>query len=78
LTFALLRQWFLPIAKRYPLKATKTRTGAVVYTTLGAVVPLKDIRTQLPQALTTHRFGLTPHAAPSSFEAESQRSIRPT
>jgi len=54
-----LREWFLPNAKTYPLKATKTRTGANLYTTVGAIVPLRDVKSAVPAALTTHRFALT-------------------
>lgn len=54
-----VRDWFLPNAKTYPLKATKTRTGAVLYTTVGAIVPLRDVKAAVPHALTTHRFALT-------------------
>jgi hypothetical protein len=50
-----LREWFLPRAKGYPLKTTKTRTGAHLYTTVGAVVPLREVREQVPQAVRVHR-----------------------
>lgn len=36
-----VREWFLSRAKEFPLKSTKTRTGAVLYTTVGAIVPVK-------------------------------------
>ncbi len=39
-----VREWFLPRAKDYPLKSTRTKTGAVAYTTVGAIVPRKDLR----------------------------------
>lgn len=54
-----VRDWFMPNAKNYPLKATKTRTGAVLYTTVGAIVPLRDVKEAVPQALKTHRFALS-------------------
>lgn len=38
-----LREWFLPRARRYPLRHTRTRTGAAHYTTVGAVVPVKEV-----------------------------------
>ena len=38
-----LREWFLPRAKDYPLKHTRTRTGKVLYTAVGAVVPIKEV-----------------------------------
>jgi hypothetical protein len=37
------RAWFLEHAARYPLKHTRTRTGALQYTTVGAVVPVADM-----------------------------------
>jgi len=54
-----VRDWFMPNAKAYPLKSTKTRTGANLYTTVGAIVPLRDVKEAVPHALTTHRFSLT-------------------
>ncbi|MBL8921087.1 MAG: hypothetical protein JNJ54_19650 [Myxococcaceae bacterium] len=54
-----VRDWFVPRTKDYPLKATKTRTGAVLYTTVGAIVPLGDVKAAVPQALTVHRFALS-------------------
>lgn len=50
-----VRDWFLPRAKEYPLKTTRTRTGAVLYTTVGAIVPLRDVKAQVPGALTVHK-----------------------
>lgn len=44
------REWFLPRAKQYPLRHTKTRTGAIHYTTVGALVPVSDVLTQVPGA----------------------------
>jgi hypothetical protein len=38
-----VRAWFLPRAKQYPLKSTKTRTGHLVYTTVGAIVPVREV-----------------------------------
>lgn len=37
------RAWFLEHAAQYPLKHTRTRTGALQYTTVGAVVPAADL-----------------------------------
>lgn len=39
-----VREWFLPRAKDYALKHTFTQTGAIKYTTVGAVVPCRDVR----------------------------------
>ena len=38
-----LREWFLPRARQYPLRHTRTRTGTAHYTTVGAVVPVKEV-----------------------------------
>ncbi|HEY1088154.1 MAG TPA: hypothetical protein VGE37_10685 [Archangium sp.] len=50
-----VREWFVPRAKEYPLKTTKTRTGAVLYTTVGAAVPVKDVAKNVPGAVRVHR-----------------------
>jgi hypothetical protein len=39
-----VREWFLPRAKAYELKHTFTQTGAIKYTTVGAIVPCRDVR----------------------------------
>ena len=54
-----LRDWFIPKTKEYPLKSTRTKTGAALYTTVGAIVPLRDVKAGVPTALTVHRFSLT-------------------
>lgn len=46
-----VREWFVPRAKQYKLKTTKTRTGAILYTTVGAIVPIRDVRAAVPQAV---------------------------
>ena len=38
------REWFLERAKSFPVKHTKTRTGRNTYTTLGAVVPIREVQ----------------------------------
>ncbi|WP_233595886.1 MULTISPECIES: hypothetical protein [Corallococcus] len=38
-----VREWFLPRAKEYALKHAFTQTGAIRYTTVGAVVPVRDV-----------------------------------
>ena len=45
-----VRAWFLPRAKEYPLKSTKTRTGHLVYTTIGAIVPVREVLEQVAGA----------------------------
>lgn len=49
-----VREWFVPRAKQYKLKTTKTRTGAVLYTTVGAVVPIREVREAVPSAVRVH------------------------
>jgi hypothetical protein len=46
-----VRAWFVPRAKEYPLKTTKTKTGAALYTTVGATVPVRDVRRNVPDAV---------------------------
>jgi hypothetical protein len=46
-----IRDWFIPRAKQYPLKTTKTRTGAALYTTVGAIVPVREVHEANPTAV---------------------------
>lgn len=46
-----VREWFVPRAKDYPLKTTKTKTGALLYTTVGAIVPVREVRDAVPDAV---------------------------
>lgn len=46
-----VRAWFVPRAKQFPLKTTKTRTGAVLYTTVGAIVPVREARAATGEAI---------------------------
>ena len=48
-----VRDWFLPRAKQYPLKSTRTRTGHIVYTTVGAVVPVREVLKEVAGATRT-------------------------
>jgi hypothetical protein len=48
------REWFLPNAKTFPLKSTTTRTGAIKYTTVGAIVPTAVLQTSVPGAKRLH------------------------
>jgi hypothetical protein len=50
-----VRAWFLPRAKQYPLKSTKTKTGHLVYTTVGAIVPVREVLEQVAGAKRTRR-----------------------
>ena len=45
-----VRAWFIPRAKQYPLKSTKTRTGHAIYTTVGAIVPVREVMAQVAGA----------------------------
>lgn len=44
------RDWFLQRAKSFPVKHTRTRTGNATYTTLGAIVPIRDVQRSVPGA----------------------------
>ncbi len=44
LPFKATREWFLPQGKRFPLRSTRTRTGPISYTTVGALVPLREVK----------------------------------
>jgi hypothetical protein len=46
-----VREWFLPRAKAYALKHTSTKTGAIRYTTVGAVVPCHEVLEAVPAVL---------------------------
>jgi hypothetical protein len=46
-----VREWFLPRAKAYALKHTSTKTGAIRYTTVGAVVPCHEVLEAVPSVL---------------------------
>lgn len=52
------RAWFLPRAKEFPLKQTRTRVGAQTYTTVGAVVPRRRVLKEVA--------GASVHAAPAT------------
>ncbi len=54
LTLNAVREWFVPRAKQYKLKTTKTRTGALLYTTVGAAVPIREVREGVPGAVQVH------------------------
>jgi hypothetical protein len=44
------RQWFLARAKSFELRSTRTRVGRSSYTTVGALVPIKELLAQVPGA----------------------------
>ena len=49
-----VREWFVSRAKDFPLKTAKTRTGANLYTTVGASVPWREVKKAVPAAVTVH------------------------
>jgi hypothetical protein len=49
-----VREWFVARAKEFPLKTAKTRTGANLYTTVGASVPWREVKKALPAAVAVH------------------------
>lgn len=44
------RDWFLPRAKGYPVKHTRTRLGKEFYTTVGVVVPIREVQKEVEGA----------------------------
>ena len=65
-----VREWFLPIAKEHPLRHTSTRTGAVQYTTVGAIVPVARVLREVEGAL---RFAIELDGRFSPLEAPRAR-----
>jgi hypothetical protein len=65
-----VREWFLPRAKSYELRHTFTQTGAIRYTTVGAVVPVKDVQEAVPEVkfIPLPRRGRTAEEAPAAGE----------
>jgi hypothetical protein len=51
-----VRAWFLTVAQQYPLKATQTMVGPLRYTTVGAPVPIRDVKIAVPQAVEVLRL----------------------
>lgn len=72
-----VREWFLPRAKEYELRHTFTQTGAIRYTTVGAVVPVKDVRDSVPEVrcIPLARRGAEP-AAPPATEAPGATPVQ--
>lgn len=62
-----VREWFLPRAKAYELRHAFTQTGAIRYTTVGAVVPVRDVREGVPgvQCIPLPRRGAATQEAPA-------------
>jgi hypothetical protein len=59
LPLAATREWFLARAKDFELKSTRTRTGALLYTTVGAIVPVSRVHREVPGATRTRPEALT-------------------
>jgi len=53
-----VRKWFLDASARYPLKRTRTRTGAHMYTTVGASVPVRDVVDAVPGSRMVNMRGI--------------------
>jgi hypothetical protein len=45
-----VRSWFLPKASEFELRHTQTRVGRQAYTTVGALVPVKRVLREVPDA----------------------------
>jgi hypothetical protein len=60
-----VREWFLPRAKAYALKHTSTKTGAIRYTTVGAIVPCHEVLEAVPSVLwVSLKRGAEPEVTP--------------
>jgi hypothetical protein len=72
-----VREWFLPRAKAYALKHTSTKTGAIRYTTVGAIVPCHEVLEGVPSVLwVSLKRGAEPEAA--SPEEQGTPALAPT
>jgi hypothetical protein len=65
------REWFLPKAKGFALKHVQTKTGAVTYTTVGAIVPVRELISEVEGAV---RFKVSVDGAME--EMKSRRGSR--
>jgi hypothetical protein len=72
-----VREWFLPRAKAYALKNTSTKTGAIRYTTVGAVVPCREVLDAVPSALWVPLKRRTGKQAPQEAPAEEPSEAAP-
>jgi hypothetical protein len=72
-----VREWFLPRAKAYALRHTSTKTGAIRYTTVGAIVPCHEVLEGVPSVLwVSLKRGAEPEAA--SPEEQGTPALAPT
>jgi hypothetical protein len=63
------RSWFLENAARYPLRHTRTTLGLEGYTTVGALVPVRDVLRAVDGARRIPRAASTATTPPSSAGA---------
>ena len=70
-------RWFLPRAKAYALKHTSTKTGAIRYTTVGAVVPCHEVLDAVASVLCVPLKRAAGKDAPEE-EASSEKEISET
>lgn len=64
------REWFLPRAKQFELRHTRTRTGKVRYTTVGALVPVRAVIDEVPG---TFRYRIDPGGNAEELPAPRRR-----
>ena len=73
-----VREWFLPRAKAYALKHTSTKTGAIRYTTVGAIVPCHEVLEGVPSVLwVSLKRSAEPEAAPEETSALASTGTDP-
>jgi hypothetical protein len=73
-----VREWFLPRAKAYALKHTSTKTGAIRYTTVGAIVPCHEVLDAVASVLCVPLKRGTSKTAPeeaASSEKETSETV---
>ena len=66
LPLAETRAWFLERAATFPLRHTHTRTGPERYTTVGAVVPIRQVLAGVPTVARFQVDGDTLHPLPAT------------
>jgi hypothetical protein len=66
------RDWFLPQGKKFPLRTTRTKTGPINYTTVGALVPLRVVK----QALKPQVWSRTSSKPSPMGEGAAKRRMR--
>ncbi len=64
------REWFLAHAKQFSLKSTRTRTGTASYTTVGALVPVRQLLAAVTGAA-RFRFDADGALRPFAFRTRS-------